>query len=1690
MRRLLPIVVALLLWVPALGPAWAVEFTIPGLEADASAYHRTLQQRQPAGMNPAQRRAAEQRMAEATRRSDWAAVVTALEARVAGGDTNGEQWLALGRAHLRTAPPQPARAAQAGWTAFGLLDAGAPEVPALLLMADAFRAQSRFDAAILALEAAQEREDAEPTRRLLAEVRRQAGLLVRRVRTEPYGTPPGACIEFTTAPARRADFVAADWLRLEPARPGAAISREGDAICVAGLPLGATTTVVLRAGLPGEDGLRLIQEARLAVAMPNLGPSLSLDSRLFLLPRGQVPALSLTSINIGKVAITITRQSERNVVEWARNSQIGETINIGESDAEVVWKGSAEIAQWQPNQRVRTRLPLPDMFQKPGVFILQVNPDDGQHSYDAQATQAVIRTDLAPTVWRGSDGLTVQVRSLADATVQPGALVRLLARSNDILAEASADADGVVRFAQPLLRGAGGMAPQMLHVFKGEDFVPLDLTTAAFDLTDRGVEGAPHPGPLDAFAWTDRGIYRPGETVQLMALLRDAGGAPVDVPAHVVIKRPNGQVLQDTVPARRADGAVHVPIALSLSAPSGTYTVELLADPARPPIGAVSFRVDAFVPDRMAVELAPQGPIVVGQPYALPVVARFLYGAPAANLWGKATVKLVADDALPGLAGYRAGLEGEVFAPDQVEIDLPTTDADGRATLPIRLATAPDTTRMVRADIDVGVDDPSGRASHAQASVPVRPAGNVMAVKALFQGGAVDAGGEAAFEVAAVNQDLLRVGLAARMRLVRERPDWRFVRRGGLARYEVTYRDEPIEAADVQVPASGAYRFAKALPFGRYRFEVVEAGGLAAASMRFRAGWVASDSPDTPDKLEVSTDRKLYKPGETARVHVDAPFAGEATVLTLTDRVHTLATRQVAAGGTDLEVPVDAAWGPGAYATVHLFHGPQGNDRAARAIGLAWVGIDPASRTLPVALGAPDRAAPRVRTVVPVRTAPGAWVTLAAVDEGILRLTKFASPDPVSHFTGRRTLGLDIRDDWGRLIAPAEGEATVLRQGGDDAGGALPEIPQKTVALFTPPVQAGADGVAQVPLDLPDFAGQVRLMAVAWQGNLVGAASAQMLVRDPLVAEPLLPRFLAPGDEVRLAVLMQNLELPSGEAVATVSVEGPLALVGETRLAATLAVNQQVVRATVLRATGVGRGVVKLDVAGPGGFRVQREVGILARPARAATSVVAASELGPRVESRLEPALAQMVPGTGRARAVLGGAVRYDVAALLRALDEYPLACLEQVTSQGLPLALLPDGELAGPDRAGRLQKAVAQVLDRQRFDGGFGLWSANGTAEGWLSAYATEFLLRARQGGAAVPDGALRDALKFAADALEEGGSGPEALAVRAYNLYVLAMAGQPRTGSNRLLAEKAAELPTPLARVQLAAALARSNDRPRAEELLRAALASSERRFWYVDRGSALRDQAALVVLVRESGLLPERLPALFAALPGADLKAESLSTQEQAWAAAAAAVLGRDGRPVRVALDGTALPAAPLVTIPLTGAASVRNLDDRPVWQTVSTTGVPIQPLPAARNQARVTRQFFTLAGEALNLDTLKQNTVFVLLLEGRMEDGQDHAAMVLQGLPAGWEVAGRLVAGKVGGMPWLGELSDVEAQPAADDRFAAVLQLSKDSPGFRVAVRLRAVTPGVFELPGAVLADMYRPGVFARQNTGRVTVLAAE
>ncbi|GAB0113245.1 alpha-2-macroglobulin [Acidisoma sp. C75] len=1706
---------------PAAAQDASTELALPGLQQDAERFLATLRAAHPAGLSESALSQAADDAAAALDAQDFPRAVASSETFIGGLPQNEtptpDLWRGLATAELKRTPPQPKPALFAAWFAFTTVDpqsdtVAADQLAALDLMRQAFAALHQpFGEAEVLLAMSRRLPTDDPRRQSLLAQRAALGLLFRSVSTEPDAFPTRACLSFLGSPTAAPDFVPGDWVSLQPAVKDAAVTLESHQICITGLPAGETTRVTLRQGMPGDGGLVLKAAVSVPVAMPDRSPRLVFDGARYLQPKGGQATVALASVNLSAVSLQLVQISERNLLHVMQTYPPGGSPidsygaqDLTQNQGRVVWTGHAAVAAFKHNALRHTILPLPPVLTAPGLYALIATPGDGTPFAQGEAptaVQMILRTDLAPTVWQGADGDLVQVRSYATGLPVAGATVDLIAADNSILASAQTAADGTVRFAQPLLGGQNGEAPAALHVSGPRgDFTRISLTAPNFDLSDRGSSGQAQPGPIDPFLWTDRGIYRPGETVQVMGLIRDEAGAPLDLPLHLIITRPDGRVFADSVPPRIDEDAIHAAVTLSAGAPFGMWDIQLKTDPKGRAIADLPFQVDAFVPPRLAVSLGNAAPKILepGRINTLPITVRFLYGAPGNDLSGDANITVQPNPTpFPDFAAYRFGLNDDAFTGSQTQTTIAPTDAAGATSLALDLSHLPDSSRALEADIWANINDPAGRSVSAHTTLPIRPAAPMIGIAEDFSGDSVNADTSAGFRLIALGPDGKRVAMPVTLRLVRQTPDWRLAVSGGQARYETVWHDTPVDSRNLTLPATGApFAYARTLPFGRYKLEVLQAsGGLAASSVVFYSGWAIGDNPDVPARVSVRADKAQYQPGETATLHVEAPYAGPTTVLVMTDRVKRIINLVPTAASFDVTIPVTADWGPGAYVGVHVFRperpaaGGKPEIAPARAIGLAWVALDPAPRTLPLSIGAAALYRPRTEITIPVKTKPGAYVTLAAVDEGILALTAFKTPDPLGHFFGKRALGVGIHDDFARLLPPAGDANTVLHQGaGGDMETPNMPIPQKIVSLFAGPLQAGPDGIARFPLALPDFDGTLRLMAVGWSGSTSGSAGQDMVMRDRAIVEPLLPRFLSPGDQARIAILLQNVELPAGTFSLQVSASGAIALAGGAPAPITLGTEQRQLVPLSLIARGVGLGHLTISAEGPGGFHVVHTVTLAVHSARGPVAQVTPLTLPAGGRLTLTPKTDAFIPGTWAASATFGLGLPFDTAALVRALEAYPLDCLEQLASRGLPLTLL-SGAAAGPDPAGHLQQVISALADRQRYDGAFGLWSASGDAEPWLTAYATEVLLRAAKLGAAVPQPMLDQALRWLTAEVGTPPSSPADYAAQAYALYDLALAGQAPAGAIRVAASTLGSEPTPLARAQIAAALARLGEPDKAKAIFTALLAEPGRQDWSADYGSALRDQFAIAVLIAESGVMPERLAAIRRGLPGAELNPDRLSTQEQAWAAAAAGALGKLAGPVSLRVDSRALGPAPSITLPLAAATTVVNPGQVALPGSLVVQGVPQTPPAAARAGMQLRRNFYALDGSTISPDKLTQNTTFVMVIDGQATDGQAHRALLLAGLPAGWEIAGRFPGGKVPGMDWLGTLTTPETEAAADDREAAVVDVTGDQPAFRLAVILRAVTPGTFEYPGMQLTDMYRPAIFARQNTVRITVLPA-
>jgi alpha-2-macroglobulin len=731
-----------------------------------------------------------------------------------------------------------------------------------------------------------------------------------------------------------------------------------------------------------------------------------------------------------------------------------------------------------------------------------------------------------------------------------------------------------------------------------------------------------------------------------------------------------------------------------------------------------------------------------------------------------------------------------------------------------------------------------------------------------------------------------------------------------------------------------------------------------------------------------------------------------------------------------------------------------------------------------------------------------AYVTLAAVDVGILNLTSFEAPDPSSYYFGQRKLGMGIRDVYGRLIDGLNGAQGTVRSGGDAGAQANLQAPPPTeelVAYFQGPVQVGADGYARASFTLPSFNGTVKVMAVAWSGTAVGQAQADVLVRDPVVVTASMPRFMSPGDQSRVLLEIVHATGPAGKMGLAVTGNG--VTVGDVPASFDLTAQGKAVFAVPVTAGAVGNQTITVSLTTPDGKVLTKDLTVPVQVNDPEIARVSRVDLASGQSFTFdENVFTGLVPGSGKATLAVGPIARLNAPGILAALDRYPYGCTEQMTSRALPLLYFGEvaSALGGPTDAQvqvRVQEAIGNILLNQSAEGAFGLW---GSASGdmWLDAFVTDFLSRARAVGYVVPDQAFKSALSnlrnqvnYAPDFDGTVNGGGEALS---YALMVLAREGAAAVGDLRYYADvKGDAFATPLAQAQLGTALASYGDQPRADAMFARAgarvdamsTAVSEQIF-RADYGTNYRDVAGLLALAIEAGSTAIDREALTdrVAVRGSDL-----STQEATWALLAAhALLGDDS--AGITMDG-APATGPLVRVLDANAKTpvVVGNTGADTTVTVTTYGVPSEPEPAGGNGYQITRSYFTMTGEPVAIDTVAAGTRLVTVLEVVPFGRGEARLMVSDPLPAGFEIdnPNLISGGTTANLDWITAEVDVAHTEFRQDRFLTAIDRYDNSP-FKLAYVVRAVSPGVFHHAAASVEDMYRPDFRARTDAGVVTI----
>jgi uncharacterized protein YfaS (alpha-2-macroglobulin family) len=1177
--------------------------------------------------------------------------------------------------------------------------------------------------------------------------------------------------------------------------------------------------IVVDTGLRDIFGQRLTGNPVATVVTGGYDPSVDYDGGRMTVERTGFHTLAVRHVNTDTLIVAIREVPDSLYPELVRRGQWywGELWSQLDSTPVRIMPVPAPKDQMMVTG---VELPVPDAARRnaPAAYAIKVRgPKMAWHEAGVAVVQV---TDLGVTTRAGGAEATVWVTGMSDGTARRGVAVELKSAKGATLASGVTDADGLVRFTS---LGAldddaessceyecgGGLGGAYVVARAGADRAVLGVNESGYELSPWQFNAYSAWGigrlPVAAAVFTERGIYRPGEKVFAKLIVRDGALGALRAPARgdsarLTFRDREGEAARTAVlplsPYGTAADSFEVPAEAKLGAYEVGVEVHRQGQWRR--AASASYRIAEYrAPEFLVSTVADSSARFPGDSFRATVEARYLFGAPM----GRAAVRWTARLAptwfgawdIPDLGeGWYVGNSGfwweenESASPGGPSVlgeGQDTLDAAGRLAVAAAIG-APPRGRAGRVVIEAQVTDVNRQVVASSASAVVHPAEFYIAARPggdyFWTGGKPQR-----IEVRAVRPDGRKVtDVAVQGTIIRR--EWHQVRRdrGGYGESMGEWVEDTVARCALKTgPAPATCDFTPA-EGGSYivRLTATDARGRPAVTSFYRwatgRGWVPWND-ESRFKLDLIPDKSRYAPGDTATLLIASPFTQAEAWFTV-EREGIIEQRRIRItdGATRLRIPITERHAPNVFVSVVVMRGrsaPQGTlddpGRPAIRVGYAELRVTPEVKRLQVAVQpAKDlyRPGDTAEVRIATRSATGAAqseVTLWAVDEGVLSLTGYRTPDPLALLYAPRGLGLTLASGLANVAAQVlQAESRSLKgmrnagQGGGLEAGDVLRSRFQTVPFFLGSVVTGADGRATARVKLPDNLTTFRVMAVAvTTGDRYGSGQSSMLVTRPLLARPALPRFFRPGDEFLAGVVVN--QRAGGTPTVTVDATGQgIVFAGAKQQSATLEAGRgKEVRFPVTGQPGDSASF-RFDVAGNG----DRDAVLTRMPVRPAYHPRATTVAGMLTDTA---SLTMTLPaGLDPVRTRLEVTVGGSPLAFLRGLDEelrlYEWLCTEQVVSTMTPLLALYRAQGTGgdsltrPDARARLETAVRMIVRRQRQDGSFGLWSAtDGWTSPWLTSYAGAFLADARSAGIAVNDSVLDRAAGWLTTRLRDAG-------------------------------------------------------------------------------------------------------------------------------------------------------------------------------------------------------------------------------------------------------------------------------------------------------------------------------------------------
>ncbi|MGZ8552177.1 MAG: alpha-2-macroglobulin family protein [Chitinophagaceae bacterium] len=1492
-------------------------------------------------------------------------------------------------------------------------------------------------------------------------------------------------------------------------------------------------------GMRGKIGGTLKEDYSGSVAFGELEANIRFtNSKAVYLSKNGGKNIEVLITNVPKVKLVISKIYENNLLMSQRygyypqetratyaSYEEGDYYDEGGSDAmlgDVIYEKEIETSALPKSGAGRLlnfsqfEDRLPDFK---GVYHIVIRSAE---DYWVKDSRFISLSDLGLITKEGQDKIYVFANSIKTALPVNGVNISIYSSNNQLLGTAATNAEGVAEVAYAK-KDFAGFRPAMVIAKTAEDFNYLPFGNTRVNTSRFEVGGKRNnPSGLDAFVYAERDIYRPGEKVNFSVIIRDRQWKTAgDIPIKMKFLMPNGKELKSFRKNLNEEGSLEGSVDIGVSAITGGYTLEVYTSNDIL-LASKNFSVEEFVPDRIRVAIKlDKSSLKPGESSVLSITAMNFFGPPAANRNYETEIQVKQKTFSPDkFSGFEFGLANQNSFFDK-QVKEGKTDAEGNASEKYEVPATYANKGVLQANFYTTVFDETGRPVSRAASVDVF-------TQDVFHGIKYDwffyypLNQPVKFQLVSVNKEGNAVNSTARVEVIKHEYRTVLAKSGSYFRYQSQKEDKLMTENQISIGSNTVYSYIPRSP-GDYELRIYRPGANSYVSRSFYSygSWGGNNNSfevNNEGNIEIELDKKSYLSGENVKALFKTPFNGKMLVTMETDHVVSYQYVDVNNRNASLDLKLSGDHLPNVFITATLIKPHEVSDIPLTvAHGFQNVTVEERSRRIPVEIVSQKAVRSKTRQKVEVKAAPGSYVTLSAVDNGVLQVTNFETPDPYDYFYQKRALQVTAYDLYPLLFA--EVRARLSSTGGDGElsmekrVNPMPAKRVKVVSYWSGIKKANGNGEAEFEFDVPQFSGEIRLMAVSYKGQNFGAADNTMTVADPIVISTALPRFLSPGDTVNVPVTLSNTTDKATNVSATISTDGPVKILGSNNQS--LQLNSKSEGRAVFNLvanTTIGIGHVRIAVSG-NGEKFEDATEISVRPPSTLQKRTGSGSVAGGSTEKINIGLGDYMPGSTDYNLVVSRSPALELGEHLRYLVQYPYGCTEQTISAAFPQ--LYYGDLADLMQLNKQNKtnantnileAIRKIKMRQLYNGALTLWDGEGKEDWWTTIYAAHFLLEARKAGFDTDNSLLETMLGYISNKLKNrqtityfyNRTQNKKIAPKevTYGLYVLSLAGRNNVPAMNYYKAKP-EILAIDSRYLLSAAYATAGDKKSFTAMLPSAFAGEESvpqtgGSYYSD----IRDEAiALNTLIDvDPG---NKQIEIMARHVSQKLKSRSwLSTQERAFAflalgklarsanrSTAAAEIKVDGKTVakvdggqwrgdRASLKGTN------IEIVVKGNGRLYYF-----WQAegISATGA----YKEEDSYLKVRKRFYDRYGKPVTGNSFKQNELIIvgISLEKSFSTLIENV-VITDLLPAGFEIENPRTK-DIPGMDWIKDGAAPTSLDVRDDRIHFFVDAYSNKQTYYYAVR--AVSPGQYKM-GPVSADaMYNGEYHSYNGAGNIRIV---